>query len=1127
MDRTRGNPTGCSSMNNKIKNCGNKFENIIFFEDDKTPLIRPINPKQKDFDALARCYNSFKDSDSWPGGFGGSFVFTGEYLEERLTGQDLTSQFIIVAPDDSEKIVGVSICSRTWNLPDAWYVQLIGVDPKYQGQKFGKALLLQSTKFAMEKNARFISLHTWGGNLKAMPLYKRQGYKWRPNTSVYMENYIPQILGYPYFNSLFTQYSWYDSFKPNINQVPDEEFDNKMHVYEYYFEMDQNHSIKTWIDRTIGRISGFHYKTTEDDLYIRAQTPNSEAFIGIEEFPVALTLRNNGNKPKEVIIKTNASTKIELSSEFEQVITLKAGDEKIIQLSASLALDTEELDLKVFTHAYSEQQITFTIKCDEIKFPISVGKVPLNAIKILTHPLNYSTIPNQKLSIPLELTNCLGEEKEVILEVANSKNITFEKNTFTINVSPYDSSIELPAKIGETNTTVDYIEVLARTKDDEILHKTKLPIPLFNENKTIVYYFEDQIFIENKYLRLNCYKKPTPGSNEISIKDKLRDLRVNGNTLLLGYPFDEEGSEFLSKKLEHEVIETDTGIWLYSTAESDQKPGVKVTRKVYIPHANEPFGIQFSVENLLDEAYDNLGILTGTYWWPGQHPSTGYVLPYKDGIARGSLHEIQSPLEKNPSELSEGWKATEYVSGTLGYLFDLNKIDKINISRRFPAIEYRLPELKAKTSYNSPMTWYCFADSWQQIRKYWLDKYYPSPKNELEFYLEAKPDKQFGLQLTKDDSDISRGLILSNNQKNVNIAFKTIGKAAMKGSVKVETKKKIITDSGTTIDDPKVSSWLKKISIKSTESKIINGNITYDCFTRKYQTPIALAFYDKKKEISITKRKQASKEYFEVDNGFLRFRGSKDHRGHIYYLAVEDSDENYFHTFFPEIKSFMWFNEFHGGIGGIIYPFGFHLGEEEFYNKLTFDMFEVRNGQWKGIGVKTSIIDYTPRLKGLQMTLNCLTLPDAPFILVQQKITNHSNVPRTCNIDMGTSLNVSKSSKDQYYFPSVNGEIITLSMHEYESRSWMDKKKYNKWTAFKKADNKYFIGLVSMSSKYASDVYTYSPNLTFSRVGRDITKLTIQPEETITLYDLFLITDDLASIEPFTQNNILDLLEEK
>ena len=66
-----------------------------------------------------------------------------------------------------------------------------------------------------------------------MPLYKRQGYKWRPYTNVYMDNYIPPILNYPLFKPFFAQFNWYDSFKPVVNQLENTEKKGGMPIYKY------------------------------------------------------------------------------------------------------------------------------------------------------------------------------------------------------------------------------------------------------------------------------------------------------------------------------------------------------------------------------------------------------------------------------------------------------------------------------------------------------------------------------------------------------------------------------------------------------------------------------------------------------------------------------------------------------------------------------------------------------------------------------------------------------------------------------------------------------------------------------------------------------------------------------
>ena len=56
---------------------------IIFLHDEKTALVRSMEHTEKDYAGVARCYNSFKDSDSWPGGFGGTFTFAPSNILRR------------------------------------------------------------------------------------------------------------------------------------------------------------------------------------------------------------------------------------------------------------------------------------------------------------------------------------------------------------------------------------------------------------------------------------------------------------------------------------------------------------------------------------------------------------------------------------------------------------------------------------------------------------------------------------------------------------------------------------------------------------------------------------------------------------------------------------------------------------------------------------------------------------------------------------------------------------------------------------------------------------------------------------------------------------------------------------
>ncbi|MHA2329921.1 MAG: GNAT family N-acetyltransferase, partial [Candidatus Hodarchaeales archaeon] len=767
---------------------------ILFPKDERTKLIRPLENTKEDYKALARCFNAFKDSDSWPEGFGGSLVFTGEYIEKQFASKDLSTNFIVKAPDKSGQIVGCGFCNRMWNLPNGWYVELFAVDPKFQKQKLGKALLLNATQYATGKKARIISLHTWPGNLKAMPLYKRQGYKWRPNTSVYMENYIPQILNYTYFYEFFSTNSWYEIFKPVITQEPNLEFDEKMSIYEYHFSADEKNSLTVWIDQTIGRICGFHKRSEiGEDLLMRARTPNSEAFIGLDEFPITFEVINNGREKKNFVIKVKSSPQITLNEEDTLEFSLSPSSKRKVNLTGKFLTNTDELNLKVYTHTYSNHEITFTVMDNGAEFPIMIGKVPINAIQVLTEPLNFNTVADSTSSVYLKLQNNMNIEESVIVEVTDGEKIRFQEHKMNTTISLYDTDLIIPIKILDTETMVDKFNVLVKTLDDQILIEKDLPVTIFNTDKAVSYEIDRRICIENKNVRAFIYKTSQTGSNEIFIEDKMRGTKVHGHAIKLGYPFDDEGSEFYTIDHNHEIIESRNGLWLKSSAESKIKEGIKVIRQIFFPNDNEALSVSWKIENNSEKPASDLGILVTSEWWEGRHPVTKYVYPFLEGIVEVSVFALPVDLGKDPLSFTEGWKATEFSTGTVGLLFDQNSsdIDKIHISHLYLSFEHKF-DLKPGEIHQTAPLWYTFVDNWRQVRKAWLDKYRHSPLNKYEPYLTSVSHKRFGLRNKNTGNDIYKALFLDRSTDHeIEATIDAFRETTFKGTVELDVEKSI------------------------------------------------------------------------------------------------------------------------------------------------------------------------------------------------------------------------------------------------------------------------------------------------------------------------------------------------
>ncbi len=107
----------------------------------------------------------------WPGGFGGGIPYDEQRVRDWLDKSSAIAD--LVAFDPEGNLVGY--CGLYPHSRDARaaYISLLGVHPRVLGKKFGKNLLLKALEIAAQKGIYRVDLHTWSGNLKAVPLYKK------------------------------------------------------------------------------------------------------------------------------------------------------------------------------------------------------------------------------------------------------------------------------------------------------------------------------------------------------------------------------------------------------------------------------------------------------------------------------------------------------------------------------------------------------------------------------------------------------------------------------------------------------------------------------------------------------------------------------------------------------------------------------------------------------------------------------------------------------------------------------------------------------------------------------------------------------------------------------------------
>ncbi|MFW9922290.1 MAG: GNAT family N-acetyltransferase, partial [Candidatus Thorarchaeota archaeon] len=311
----------------------------------------------------AEMFNAF--NELWPGGFGGGVPYTESRVHDWL---DKTSALAdLIAIDSDGVLAGYCGVYPHWRDKKAAYISILGVTPKVKGKKIGKKLLLKALEVAKEKGITRVDLHTWSGNLDAVPLYKKIGLFWVPGTTVYMQDFIPGLLQNPLAKEWFDKHpDWYSNFQRKLIQAPDEEIIDNMEIYQYHFEKD-NDILLAEVDRygwefcALERIldgKKFALKTRVNSHKIHIGIPNSltitiysdydvnEAFINVqgfeglhwlEEFPKKVTLKKGEIQTitREFIVDKNTKTFRDNDQYCEKITSTITIDKKDYKLQTS------------------------------------------------------------------------------------------------------------------------------------------------------------------------------------------------------------------------------------------------------------------------------------------------------------------------------------------------------------------------------------------------------------------------------------------------------------------------------------------------------------------------------------------------------------------------------------------------------------------------------------------------------------------------------------------------------------------------------------------------------------------------------------------------------------------------
>ncbi|MCL2708845.1 MAG: GNAT family N-acetyltransferase, partial [Defluviitaleaceae bacterium] len=258
-------------------------------------------------------------NQSWESWGGESAIQTAANVLSDVCGGAYKNVF--VAEKDGEAL-GFASLSVYYADSDALYLHVLNVRPDWHGAKLGKALVLKCVNRTIELGYPRLDIHTWPGNTKAVPVYKKCGYMWEDRVdSTHLVNFIPTVLKTEACAYFFENADWYADSARTIEIVPDGVKENKFELFKYSWEKD-GRRLSAGFERTGRRLRLLE----TDDYRVELIAESHElafgleydcSFVAVNKSGAPLNIKISGNDDKNVSLKYDAEGDVIGSRSFD------------------------------------------------------------------------------------------------------------------------------------------------------------------------------------------------------------------------------------------------------------------------------------------------------------------------------------------------------------------------------------------------------------------------------------------------------------------------------------------------------------------------------------------------------------------------------------------------------------------------------------------------------------------------------------------------------------------------------------------------------------------------------------------------------------------------------------------
>ena len=939
----------------------------------------------------------------WPGG--GGWQTTAEEQERKIRESNLLGAIVT---ENEERIISLCTIRATPGQKAQAFIPHLNCHPDYHGKKHGKSALWGAMERAYETGYQRVDLYTWPGNLQAVPLYKKMGFMWRPDTSVHMENFTPAARRHPLAAVFFARHDWYETQVRELKPEEDVMTRGRVKVYEYLWRAPVGDMLRLVFDRQSWGI----IELENNDLTVSCSLPDEKLVSGV---PHAVRWRIVNKKPhparvflaasgdpgikveKREAMDVEDATEIEGTFVIDPNIQEKSREPKAAVLRTDLVIDGVGIQLA----AGIDVRQAVDVSVDSPRSILTPGK-PEQATLTLRSNLDEACTAKLRV-MPVGGVDVNAGEREVTLDPKNGAELTVPVTA--PRAGPVAIDVQTTAVVGSEG-----IPVKTRRLDLLAVEPGGVSGCVGERNALLC----------GGGLMVNVDLR----SGEIYIVHSLRALRSRRLKLQapgLGPPF--AGGDLFQEKAEARVERDGVGVVLRLRTPSVTRPGVWLERSVRVG--------QGPLVRVLDTVFNGsslpLDLSVSQSWWMQMGRTASLVVPGKQGVSRqafgsGGRDLDDLRLSEEASAWPEGWFCVEKEDGCVtGILWD--RAERVSPgpwgSLRTRAVRVKPGESESLDPVNAIVG----DGNWQTVRAWWRTLFGSVPEVETSAALTRRPIA-CGME--------PRPLVVAGEPVEATLRLNHVGRHKLDGKLTLEASDGLRND----VKAVKVTELcearpvVRKVAFRST-ARVRPG---VEDIRVRFETEEAVYRFSEKALVlpadarTVSVSRQEKGRVIAVDNGILTVKVAPPFMGTV--ISLRRGDREYLNCPYPDAEPRAWMNPWYGGVS----PEYDRLEDTLYKERFRYRVIERKGRQglvWRGVRVHCRISQEHAR--GQSIAWEYLLAPGAEVLAIRVTCRDELGVGADGDLGFGVWPAFAASPGTATFYNATETSVSTLAAPHWTS----------------------------------------------------------------------------------------------